>query len=117
MDGRAERQLRPHQKHDSAEPDDEPCDARGSQTLAIPHGSLDTSHPERRGRDENRRQSARDPLLGEHDATIAENEHQEAEQGNRTPARDWWKLLAANQYPTCEEGAGKRPSEAAHQRW
>ena len=90
-----EANLRPHQHDDAAEADDETEHAPQRDRLPVRHQRVEADHPERRRRDQDRRQPARHGLLCPHDRAVAEPEQEDAKDGQRRPFAPGRQAFAA----------------------
>ena len=110
--GAAVRHLRPHQHHDAGEAERKPGQRSLREPLAIRQQPLDQRRPERRGRDQHRRQSARDELLRVDHEAVADDVHQEAKQGERRPQPRLRQAAPAREHQRRQHHAGRHPSQA-----
>ena len=83
------RDVRPHQRGDSGEPDEQSDPLPREELLPVAHQRVHAGHPERRHADEHRHESARQVLRAPGDAAVAHEQHQKAEnrQGGPLPCR------------------------------
>ncbi len=80
---------------------DQHGDDRGAmQSVAAGNERIDADHPERRQRDEDRRQAARHPLLGEYQAARADSDDDDAEERGVPELAARWEMCALEKYAT-----------------